>query len=119
MRNIQLKAEKKFGKYQAGQEFLANKVEAKALVALGRAFYVASTEDKAMRVALEIVGIADGEERKFEPSACMGDVQKSNPDGLDALDLDALHALAKELEVEVHHRAGADKVRAAIRASFN
>ena len=36
-------------------------------------------------------------------------------DGLDALDKDELHALAKERGVKVHHMAGADKVRAALR----
>lgn len=36
-------------------------------------------------------------------------------DGLDNLDAEALHALAKERGVIVHHRAGADKVRAALR----
>ena len=36
-------------------------------------------------------------------------------DGLDKLDAEALHALAKERGVAVHHRAGADKVRAALR----
>lgn len=36
-------------------------------------------------------------------------------DGLEALDKDQLHALAKERGVRVHHLAGADKVRAALR----
>lgn len=36
-------------------------------------------------------------------------------DGLDALDKEQLHALAKERDVKVHHMAGADKVRAALR----
>jgi len=36
-------------------------------------------------------------------------------DGLDALDKEQLHALAKERGVKVHHMAGADKVRAALR----
>lgn len=36
-------------------------------------------------------------------------------DGLDAMDKDELHALAKERGVRVHHMAGADKVRAALR----
>lgn len=36
-------------------------------------------------------------------------------DGLDALDRDALVALAEERGVAVHHRAGADKIRAALR----
>lgn len=35
--------------------------------------------------------------------------------GLDALDKEQLHALAKERDVKVHHMAGADKVRAALR----
>lgn len=36
-------------------------------------------------------------------------------DGLDDLDADQLHALAKERGVKVHHASGADKVRAALR----
>lgn len=36
-------------------------------------------------------------------------------DELEALDKDQLHALAKERGVKVHHMAGADKVRAALR----
>lgn len=36
-------------------------------------------------------------------------------DELEGLDAEALHALAKARNVEVHHRAGADKVRAALR----
>lgn len=33
---------------------------------------------------------------------------------LSALDAEALHALAKQMDLKVHHKAGADKVRAAI-----
>jgi hypothetical protein len=36
-------------------------------------------------------------------------------DGLDVLDKEQLHALAKERGVKVHHMAGADRVRAALR----
>lgn len=36
-------------------------------------------------------------------------------DPLDSMGPEELHALAKERGVEVHHRAGADKVRAALR----
>lgn len=39
----------------------------------------------------------------------------AQPDGLDDLDRDQLHTLAKERGVKVHHMAGADKVRAALR----
>ncbi len=36
-------------------------------------------------------------------------------DGLDELNAEQLHALAKERGVSVHHKAGADKVREALR----
>lgn len=36
-------------------------------------------------------------------------------DGLETLDKEQLHALAKERGVKVHHMAGADRVRAALR----
>lgn len=41
--------------------------------------------------------------------------QMVEDDGLDSLGFDELHALAKERGIQVHHRAGADKVRAALR----
>lgn len=39
----------------------------------------------------------------------------TSDDGLDELDADQLHALAKERGISVHHKAGADKVREALR----
>lgn len=36
-------------------------------------------------------------------------------DGLDGMDKEQLHALAKERGIKVHHLAGADKVRASLR----
>ena len=42
-------------------------------------------------------------------------VPEPQADGLKALDKEQLHALAKERGVKVHHMAGADKVRAALR----
>jgi predicted component of type VI protein secretion system len=51
-----------------------------------------------------------------EESPVVAEVTEDSPtDELDSLDADALHALAKERGVTVHHRAGADKVRAALR----
>lgn len=41
-------------------------------------------------------------------------VAEAAPD-LDALDADALRALAQERGLKVHHNAGADKLRAALR----
>jgi hypothetical protein len=42
-------------------------------------------------------------------------VSEPETDGLEALDKEQLHALAKERGVKVHHMAGADKVRTALR----
>ncbi len=39
------------------------------------------------------------------------------PTDLEAMDREQLHALAKERGVKVHHMAGADKVREALRAA--
>lgn len=44
-------------------------------------------------------------------------VQKVVGDGLDEMDRAELHELAKERGVKVHHMAGADKVREALRAA--
>ena len=41
--------------------------------------------------------------------------EEQDDDGLDALDKEQLHALAKDRGVKVHHLAGAEKVRAALR----
>lgn len=43
--------------------------------------------------------------------------QQPPGDGLDALDRDQLHELAKDRGIQVHHRAGADTVRAALRGA--
>jgi hypothetical protein len=49
---------------------------------------------------------------ELEPAA---EALIAEDDGLDGLDKDQLHALAKDRGVRVHHLAGADKVRAALR----
>ena len=40
---------------------------------------------------------------------------RTSGDNLDAMDAEALHALARSMDIYVHHRAGADRVRFAIR----
>lgn len=50
------------------------------------------------------------------PEGAASAAPPSSPlDDLDGLDAAALHSLAKERGVKVHHNAGADKVRAALR----
>lgn len=43
------------------------------------------------------------------------EVASQNPGDLESMNRDELHALAKERGVKVHHLAGAEKVRAALR----
>ena len=50
-----------------------------------------------------------------EPEAPKPPLVMGVADELDALDKDQLHALAKDRGVKVHHMAGADKVRTALR----
>lgn len=44
-------------------------------------------------------------------------IQAQVSDGLDDLNREELHALAKERGLKLHHMLGADKVRAALRAA--
>lgn len=53
-------------------------------------------------------------EDSYETTA-IPDPTPAKADDLDSLDAEQLHALAKERGVTVHHRAGAEKVRAALR----
>lgn len=57
------------------------------------------------------------EMRAAEPAPVVPALAQSEPVtvDLDAMDADALHALAQERGVKVHHKAGADKVREALR----
>lgn len=78
--------------FKTGRQRLANPRDAEVLRRLGQGTYL--TRD--MRANQEV------------PSPVQSD-------GLDGLDSEALHALAKERGVKVHPRAGAEKVRAALR----
>lgn len=55
------------------------------------------------------VGESDAGLADTKPKQATGDA------ALDDMDAEALHALAKERGVKVHHAAGADKVRKALR----
>lgn len=58
--------------------------------------------------------LPDSEEALSEVTAEVEEVQAES-DGLDELDAEQLHALAKDRGVNVHHKAGADKVREVLR----
>ena len=76
-------------KYANGRQRTMNRRYAEVLAKLGRGTY--ATRD--MRAA--------------EPEPAPVDIEK--------LDADQLHKLAQERGVKVHHKAGADKVREALR----
>lgn len=83
--------------YKNGRERMLSARDAELLQRLGKGTYL--TRDMA----------AD------RPVVVVAPVAKNKDVDLDSLDGDALHALARERGVKVHHKAGADKVRAALR----
>lgn len=83
--------------YKNGRERMLSARDADLLQRLGKGTYL--TRDMTAVRPLPVV----------MPVANKKDVD------LDSLDGDALHALARERGVKVHHKAGADKVRAALR----
>lgn len=85
--------------FKTGREKLLPARDAELLQRLGKGTYL--TRDMARQPG-------NTKPRQAEPAP-------ENGDGLDALDKERLHALAKERGVKVHHMAGADKVRAALR----
>jgi hypothetical protein len=102
--------EKVYFKFKNGHVRTMAKRQAEILGKLGHGTY--QTRDmaaqpmvtKLMQAAPVPVALTDPEPDEAE-----------DDDGLDAMDKDELHALAKARGVKVHHLAGADKVRAALR----
>lgn len=89
--------------FKTGRERVLSERDARLLQRLGKGTYL--TRDMA---AAPVVPIAPVVTTVVTPV-------QSLPVDLDALDADALHELAKERGVKVHHKAGAEKVRAALR----
>lgn len=83
--------------YKNGRERMLSARDAELLHRLGKGTYL--TRDMVATRSAAVV-VPDPENKDVD---------------LDALDGDALHALARERGVKVHHKAGADKVRAALR----
>lgn len=83
--------------YKNGRERMLTARDAELLQRLGKGSYLT-------RDMVAVRPTAD-----LKPNVRAGDID------LDSLDGDALHALARERGVKVHHKAGADKVRAALR----
>lgn len=83
--------------YKNGRERMLSARDAELLQRLGKGTYL--TRDMAAARPLAVL-VPVGDNKEVD---------------LDSLDGDALHALARERGVKVHHKAGADKVRAALR----
>lgn len=83
--------------YKNGRERMLSARDAELLQRLGKGTYL-TRDMAAARPLAVLVPVADNKQVD-----------------LDSLDGDALHALARERGVKVHHKAGADKVRAALR----
>lgn len=94
-----------FTHHKSGREEVMNERYAKLLSKMGRGTYM--TRDMRADVAAAPQTQAA---QALEPA-----VPADAGDGLDALGKEELHAIAKERGVTVHHAAGADKVRAALR----
>lgn len=111
---------------RTGQEKSMEPRYAKILVGLGRANYL--TRDMvatpvAAPAMMPVVPTAVAIPAAIEPVAVVEPViatvtdepEPENLENLEDLDAEALHALAKERGVRVHHRAGEEKVREALR----
>lgn len=94
-----------FTHQKSGREEVMHERYAKVLSRMGRGTYM--TRD--LRAEITVVPQPQAA-IAHEPVGISG-----ADDGLDALSKEELHAIAKERGVAVHHAAGADKVRAALR----
>jgi hypothetical protein len=63
-------------------------------------------------------GLVDAGAANLVGNQDIADIYPQKGDGLDRLDAEALHALARVRGVKVHHNAGAEKVRAALREAL-
>lgn len=89
--------------FKTGRERVLSERDAKLLHRLGKGTYL--TRDMAAAPVAPAAPVFEAVVEPAEPMLV----------DLDALDAEALHELAKERGVRVHHKAGADKVRAALR----
>lgn len=97
---------------KGGKVKMLTPAQARAMVFIGKGQYL--TRD--------MVAAAPGPVPAAQPLAApaaevAAPVEQAPADELQSMDKAALHALAKERGVKVHHAAGADKVREALQAA--
>lgn len=91
--------------YTNGKQRDMHETHARILSKLNRGTYL--TRDMQAQ-AVPVQTVIQAPEETPEPVSAIDD-------GLDELDSEQLHEIARERGVHVHHRAGADRVRAALR----
>lgn len=103
--------------FNTGRQRLAFPKDAELLCRLGYGTY--ATRDMADKPKIEKAFPGTDGPRTVEEVDAYTKAANANAegDGLDELDAEALHALAKERGVKVHARAGAAKVREALRSA--
>lgn len=94
-----------FTHQKSGREEVMHERYAKVLSKMGRGTYM--TRD----LRADVAAVPQSQAAQVPGLAVPADAG----DGLDALGKEELHAIAKERGVQVHHAAGAEKVRAALR----
>lgn len=109
--------------YRSGRTRSMALAHARILQQLGHGTYADATParmpgikvvvDRSAEIPAEPQAVTTDESSGHEVDLTEG--RSAESDGLDELDADALRALADERGVKVHHRAGADKLRAALR----
>lgn len=95
--------------YKNGRERMLSARDAELLQRLGKGTYL--TRDMTAAKG----GFVDAGPAYVVGNQVIIETHPQKGDGLDELDAEALHALSRERGVKVHHKAGADKVRAALR----
>lgn len=91
--------------FSRGQKRMLSTRDAQILQKLGHGTY--ETRDMANMPVVQ----------KVAPVGPAAPEAPANDDGLDAMDKEQLHALAKERGLRLHFNLGADKVREALRAA--
>lgn len=99
--------------FNSGRQRLASPRDAELLRRIGQGSY--ETRDMADQLVMTKVSAPPASPADEDSIAPEAPAIVAESDGLDELDAEALHALAKERGVKVHYKAGADKVRAALR----
>ena len=99
--------------FKNGRERMMSVRDADLLTKLNKGTYL--TRDMAHQPGVVVVEKAEPVVESVPQTEEAPRETTEDMDDLDAMDKDHLHALAKERGVNVHHNAGVDKVRAALR----